>query len=40
MRIEVGVAVYQLKAHFKGWGRPSYNFNFIKGTLCNLQETV
>jgi len=34
----VGIAIYQLKALFKGWGNPSYKFNLIKGTLHNLRK--
>ena len=35
MRIKVGIALYQLKALFKGYCPPSYNLNFIKETLHN-----
>ena len=40
MRIKVGSAIYQSKALFKGYCRPSYNFNFIKGTLHNQQKKI
>ena len=38
--IKVGIAINQLKALFKGYFRPSQNFNFIKGTLHNQQKKI
>jgi len=40
MRVKVGIAIYQSNALFKGYRCPSINFNFINGTLCNLQKKV
>ena len=40
MKTEVGIALYQLNALFKGFYRPFQNFNFIKGTLHNKQKKV
>ena len=40
MRIKVGIAIYQLKAFFEGFCRPTHNFNFIKGTLHNQQKKI
>ena len=37
MKTKLGIAIYQLLARFKGLGSPSYNFNYIKGTLRDLQ---
>ena len=34
----VGIAIHQSKALFKGYCRPSENFNFIKGTLYNIKK--
>ena len=34
------VNIHQSTALFKGWVHPAYNFNFLKGTLCNLPKTV
>jgi len=36
MKTKVGFATYQSIAIFKGWRCPSYNVNFIKGTLHNF----
>ena len=36
----MGIAIYQLKALFNGYCRPSQNFNFIKGILHNLQKKI
>jgi len=33
MKTKVGIAINQSIVLFKGSGRPSLNFNFIKGTL-------
>jgi len=38
MKTKVGIAIYQMIVIFKGWGRPSQNFNLIKGTLGNIQK--
>ena len=38
MRFKVVIALHQSKALFKGYCRPSKNFNFIKGILRNLQN--
>ena len=40
MRFKVGIAIHQSIALFKGYFRPPYNFNFIKGTLYNLQKKI
>ena len=40
MRIKVCIAIYQSKALFKGYCRPSSNFNFIKGTLHNQIKKI
>jgi len=36
----VAIAIHQSKAHFKGYCCPSENFNFIKGTVYNLQKKI
>jgi len=38
MKTKWGQKLYHSKALFNGWGRPSQNVNFIKGTLRNLQK--
>ena len=40
MRIKVGIAIYKSKALFKGYCHPSYNFNFIEGTLHSEQKRI
>ena len=40
MRNKAGIAIYQSNALFKGYCRPSYNFNFIKGTLHSQQKKI
>jgi len=40
MRIKVNIAIYQSKAIFNGYCCPSWNFNFIKGTLHNLKNKI
>ena len=39
-RFKVGIAIHQSKALFKGYCRPSSNFNFTKGTFYNLKKKI
>ena len=38
MKTYVGIAIHKSKALFKGYCRPSLNFNRLKGTLINYKR--
>ena len=38
--IKVSIAIYKSKALFKGYCHPSWNYNFMKGTLHNQQKKI